>query len=52
MNNKLETLHKIIEELKLKTVKQYANDNGISVQSVYQGKKIIDILGYKFVIDN
>ena len=36
----------------LKTVRQYAEDNNVSVQSVYQYKPIKTLLGRKVIFDN
>ena len=54
--NKLNTLTDFVYNLKPKTIKNYAKDKGISVQSVYQGIKrgrvmYIEVDGIKFIIE-
>jgi hypothetical protein len=46
------SLNVLLDYSGIKTVKQYAQDNNVSVQSVYQKKIIKTILGKKVVFDN
>jgi hypothetical protein len=51
-----DTLVQLIEQagnyLNLKTITDYAKDNGISYNGVKNNRKIIELFGVKFVIDN
>jgi len=48
----IEILQLMKELLQLKSVKEYAKENGISVQGVYSCRKPIDFCTFKLVIDN
>jgi predicted transcriptional regulator len=48
----VESIQLISEYLCLITPKEYAKQKGIKFQSVYKSKKIVTILGKKFIIDN
>jgi hypothetical protein len=48
----VEGIQLISEYLGLITPKEYAKQKGIKFQSVYKGKKLVTILGRKWIIDN
>jgi len=48
----VESIQLLSDYLCLTTPKEYAKQKGIKFQSVYKGKKLVTILGRKWVIDN
>jgi hypothetical protein len=48
----IEILQSIRELLQLKSVKEYANEHGITPQGVYACRKPIDFCTFKLVVDN
>jgi hypothetical protein len=48
----VEGIQQLSDYLCLITPKEYAKQKGIKFQSVYKSKKLVTILGRKFIIDN
>ena len=58
MNDELSTddLVELIKHLgaygNVMSVKDYSNQNGITVQGVYNHRNVVDLWGFKFVVEN